>query len=106
MLARRERTQSVMLADVLSCAKRRVRSRDVAWLRGVRKKLALPRKVHRSSGHGSPCRGRRVKVADGVRSCGLLLKLWLGDEFLIFLSSLPAKVIDHVVGEVDYGGCA
>ncbi|PKI33241.1 hypothetical protein CRG98_046363 [Punica granatum] len=44
-------THSVVLADVLNCVKRRVRSRDGAWLRGVREKLALPRKVHRSSGH-------------------------------------------------------
>ncbi|OWM72511.1 hypothetical protein CDL15_Pgr013866 [Punica granatum] len=34
------------------------------------------------------------------------LRLWLTDEFLIFLSSLSAKVIDHVFSEVDYGGCA
>ncbi|OWM77352.1 hypothetical protein CDL15_Pgr016749 [Punica granatum] len=68
-----------MLVDVLSCAKRRVRSRDDAWLRGIREKLALPRKVHRSSGHGSPCRGRRVKVA----------------------VSLPAKeVFTHLYGEM------
>ncbi|OWM68223.1 hypothetical protein CDL15_Pgr004705 [Punica granatum] len=79
MLARRERTHSVVLADVLSCAKRRVRSSDDAWLRGVREKLALPRKVHRSSGHGLPCRGRREKVA----------------------VSLPAKeVFTHLYGEM------
>ncbi|OWM87277.1 hypothetical protein CDL15_Pgr010150 [Punica granatum] len=36
----------------------------------------------------------------------LPLRLWLADQFHIFLSSLPTKVIDPVVGEVDYGGCA
>ncbi|OWM84152.1 hypothetical protein CDL15_Pgr028144 [Punica granatum] len=70
---------SVVLMDVLSCAKRCVRSRDDAWLRGVREKLALPRKVHRSSSHDSPCRGGRVKVA----------------------VSLPAKeVFTHLYGEM------
>ncbi|PKI60936.1 hypothetical protein CRG98_018670 [Punica granatum] len=63
MLARRGRTHSVVLVDVLSFAKKRVRSRDDAWLHGFREKLALLRKVHRSLGHGSPCRGKRVKVA-------------------------------------------
>ncbi|PKI44943.1 hypothetical protein CRG98_034638 [Punica granatum] len=33
---------------------------------GVSEKLALPRKVDRPSGHGSPCRGGRVKVAVGL----------------------------------------
>ncbi|PKI39201.1 hypothetical protein CRG98_040407 [Punica granatum] len=59
-------------------------SRDDAWLRGVSEKLALPMKVDQSSGHGLPCRGGMVKVTVG----------------------LPAKVIDPVVREVDYGGCA
>ncbi|PKI69027.1 hypothetical protein CRG98_010496 [Punica granatum] len=49
-----------------------------AWLRGVSEKVALLRKVDRSSGHGSPCRGERTKVAP------------FGD--------------DPSVGEVDHGG--
>ncbi|PKI37510.1 hypothetical protein CRG98_042108 [Punica granatum] len=39
------------------------RSRDGDWLRGVSEKLALLRKVDRFLGHGSPCRGERMKVA-------------------------------------------
>ncbi|PKI48609.1 hypothetical protein CRG98_031028 [Punica granatum] len=107
--------------DALGCAggcaqlheETRARSRDDAWLRGVSEKLALPRKVNRSSGHGSPCHGGRVKVTIGLPAkefgvglSELPLRLWLADQFLIFLSSLPTKVIDPVVGEVDYGGCA
>ncbi|PKI72856.1 hypothetical protein CRG98_006724 [Punica granatum] len=36
----------------------------------------------------------------------LLLRSLLVGEFLIFLSSLPAKVIDPAVGEVDHDSCA
>ncbi|PKI70188.1 hypothetical protein CRG98_009438 [Punica granatum] len=103
MLARRERTHSVVLADVLNCAKRHVRSRDDAWLRGVREKLVLPKKVHRSSGHGSPCRGRRVKVAvslpvkevfthlHGCPGRRVACILWRVDEVLVDWRALSRK---------------
>ncbi|PKI55820.1 hypothetical protein CRG98_023785 [Punica granatum] len=84
------------------------RSRDDAWLRGVSEKLALLRKVDWPSGQGSSCRGRRVEVAIGLPAkevfthlyvwrgserapSELPLRLWLADQFPIFLSSLPAK---------------
>ncbi|OWM65035.1 hypothetical protein CDL15_Pgr028753 [Punica granatum] len=110
--------------DALGCAggcaqlleEKCARSRDDAWLCGVNLKLVLPRKADRPSGHGSPCLEGRMKVAVGLPAKEALthlyglgeipLRLWLADEFLVFLSSLSAKVIDHVVGEVDYGGCA
>ncbi|OWM77735.1 hypothetical protein CDL15_Pgr012437 [Punica granatum] len=97
MLARRGRTHLVVLVDVLSCTKRRVRDRAMT--------LSLPRRVDRSSGHGPPCRGGRVKVTVGlpakefgVGRSKLPLRLWLADQFFIVLSSLLTKVIDPVVG--------
>ncbi|OWM91172.1 hypothetical protein CDL15_Pgr000115 [Punica granatum] len=45
-----------------------------------------------------------LKLGVGLRE--LLLRSRLVGEFLIFLNGLPAKVINHVVGEVDHGGCA
>ncbi|OWM73918.1 hypothetical protein CDL15_Pgr008068 [Punica granatum] len=72
--------------DALDCAGGRAqlreetcaRSRDDAWLRGVSDKLALPRKVDRPSGHGSPCRGGRVKVAIGLPVKEVLTHLYGG----------------------------
>ncbi|PKI48204.1 hypothetical protein CRG98_031404 [Punica granatum] len=88
---------------VHGCAERRVRSRDDAWLHGVREKLALPRKVHRSSGHDSLCCGGRVKIAISLPAkkvfthlhvglSELPLRSWLVDQFLIFINSLSAKM--------------
>ncbi|OWM75293.1 hypothetical protein CDL15_Pgr012253 [Punica granatum] len=56
------------------------------------------------------CNGKR-KSAKGTGTLGagpgeLLLRSLLVGEFLIFLSSLPAKVIDPAVGEVDHDSCA
>ncbi|OWM84436.1 hypothetical protein CDL15_Pgr026444 [Punica granatum] len=54
------------------------RSGDDAWLRGVSEKLALPSKVDRPSGHGSPCRGGRVKVAVGLPAKEVFTHLYGG----------------------------
>ncbi|OWM72978.1 hypothetical protein CDL15_Pgr001092 [Punica granatum] len=49
-----------------------------AWLRGVSEKVALLRKVDRSSGHGSPCRGERTKVAVSLLAKEVLTHLYGG----------------------------
>ncbi|PKI73239.1 hypothetical protein CRG98_006374 [Punica granatum] len=55
--------------------------------------LASPEKVGRSSGHGSPYRGERVKIASG-----LFVK--------VVSTHINLLVIDPNVGEVDHGGYA
>ncbi|PKI68275.1 hypothetical protein CRG98_011355 [Punica granatum] len=62
------------LKDTLDCAggcarlheERCARLSDDVWLRWISEKLALLRKVDRSSGHGSPCHGGRMKVVVGL----------------------------------------
>ncbi|OWM84388.1 hypothetical protein CDL15_Pgr017492 [Punica granatum] len=73
------------LKEALSCVGGRARlheetraqSRDDAWLRGVSEKLGLLKKVDRSSGHGSPCRGGRMKVAVGLPAKEVLTHLYV-----------------------------
>ncbi|PKI48579.1 hypothetical protein CRG98_030998 [Punica granatum] len=64
------------------------RSRDDAWLRRVSEKLALPRKVDRPSGNGSPCRGGTVKVAVGLSAKDVLTHLY-GEIVHEWASSSP-----------------
>ncbi|PKI74456.1 hypothetical protein CRG98_005138 [Punica granatum] len=67
---------------------------ELAW---VSEKLALPRKVDQPSGHGSPCRRGRVKVAVGLPAKEVLTHLYGG---------INLSVINPSVGEVDHGGYA
>ncbi|PKI58279.1 hypothetical protein CRG98_021361 [Punica granatum] len=62
------------------------RSHDDAWLRGVSEKLALLRKMDRSSGHGSPRRGGRTKVVVGLLAKEVFTHLY-GGMLVIMLNS-------------------
>ncbi|PKH62469.1 hypothetical protein CRG98_050268 [Punica granatum] len=62
------------------------RSHNDAWLHGVSEKVALLRKVDRSSGHGSPCRGERMKVAVGLPTKEGLTHLY-GDMLAVMQNS-------------------
>ncbi|OWM63181.1 hypothetical protein CDL15_Pgr022326 [Punica granatum] len=54
------------------------RLRDDVWLHWISEKLALLRKMDRSSGHGSPCRGGRMKVVVGLPVKEVLTHLYGG----------------------------